>query len=108
MAVLKLMAEQRESNPPSAEVLEGMQRQLIARSRHDVVDRLGRLDMPVLIAAGRYDGIAPEANQHAMHERIARSRLQWFDGGHMFMVQDPAAWPAMVGFLSGETNGDRR
>ena len=102
LAVTQLMAERRATDPPSAEVLEGMQRQLIARSRHDVVDRLSTLDLPVLIAAGRYDGIAPEANQEAMRARIAGSRLQWFDGGHMFMIQDPAAWPAMVAFLLGD------
>ncbi len=110
LAVMKLMAEQREADPPSAEVQEGMQRQLIARSRHDVLDRLGRLDMPVLIAAGRSDGIAPEANQLAMRDRIAGSQLRWFDGGHMFMIQDPTAWPTMVAFLLGddETRSDRR
>jgi 3-oxoadipate enol-lactonase len=101
LAVMKMLAERR-AEPTDPAVQEGMQRQLLARSRLDVVDRLARLDMPVLIAAGRYDGIATPANQEAMHERIAGSRLQWFEGGHMFMIQDPAAWPAMVAFLLGE------
>ena len=31
--------------------------------------------MPVLLAAGRYDGIAPLANMQAMHEQIPGSDL---------------------------------
>jgi 3-oxoadipate enol-lactonase len=105
LAVMEMLAERR-AEPADPAVQEGMQRQLIARSRHDVLDRLARLDMPVLIAAGRYDGIATPSNQEAMHERIAGSRLQWFEGGHMFMIQDPAAWPAMVAFLLGRDPDD--
>jgi 3-oxoadipate enol-lactonase len=100
LAMMKML-EDRRTEAPDPSVQEGMQRQLVARSRHDVVDRLARLDMPVLIAAGRYDGIAPLSNQEAMHARIASSRLEIFEGGHMFMIQDPAAWPAMVAFLLG-------
>ena len=31
----------------------------MARSRHDVLDRLGAITCPTLVASGRYDGIAP-------------------------------------------------
>jgi 3-oxoadipate enol-lactonase len=103
LAVMQLMAQDRVANPLDPTVQEGMQRQLIARSRLDVIDRLSRLEMPVLIAAGRYDGVAPLANQEAMHARIAGSRLSLFEGGHMFMIQDAAAWPTMVAFLLGDT-----
>jgi 3-oxoadipate enol-lactonase len=106
LGFMQMMGERRTAEPPDARTQEGMQRQLVARSRLDVVDRLGRLDMPVLIAAGRYDGIATPANQEAMHTRIAGSRLQWFEGGHLFMIQDPAAWPAMVAFLLGQPDTD--
>lgn len=77
----------------------GFRRQLEARRGHDTYDRLGRLTMPVLIAAGRYDGIAAPANQEAMHAAIAGSRLEWFEGGHVFMLQDPRASPVIREFL---------
>jgi 3-oxoadipate enol-lactonase len=96
LAVMRMLAESRGFDPASQ---EGMQRQLLARSRHDVHDRLPRLTMPVLVAAGRYDGVAPPENQEAMHARIPGSRLEWFEGGHLFLIQDPKAWPTILSFL---------
>ena len=55
----------------------------------------------MLIAAGRFDGIALPATQEKMAARITGSRLQFFDGGHMFMIQDRNAFPAMTDFLKG-------
>jgi 3-oxoadipate enol-lactonase len=77
----------------------GARAQLEARRGHDTFDRLGWLGMPVLIAAGRYDGIAAPANQEAMHAAIAGSRLEWFKGGHVFMLQDPRANDVIRDFL---------
>ena len=34
-----------------------------------------------------------------MAARIPGAQLAWFDGGHMFMIQDRAAYSAMIGFL---------
>lgn len=79
----------------------GYHRQLEARARHDTYDRLGEIDCPVFIAAGRFDGIALPEAQEKMAARIKGATLQFFDGGHMFMLQDRAALPAMIGFLKG-------
>jgi 3-oxoadipate enol-lactonase len=79
----------------------GYRRQLEARSHHDTYERLPQIDCPVLIAAGRYDGIALPAAQHAMQARIRGSQLCFFEGGHLFMLQDRAAMPAMMEFLKG-------
>ena len=78
---------------------EGARRQLEARRLHDAWDRLAEIRCPVLIAAGRYDGVALPATQERMAERIADAQLQFFDGGHLFMLQDRAAVPAMAAFL---------
>jgi 3-oxoadipate enol-lactonase len=78
---------------------DGMRKQLEARRTHDVWDRLPRLDLPVLIAAGRFDGIAVPANQDALAARIQGSDLRWFDGGHAFFLQDPTALPAIADWL---------
>jgi 3-oxoadipate enol-lactonase len=44
--------------------------QILARKDHDTYDRLPRLTMPVLICGGRYDGIAPVANQEALQAQL--------------------------------------
>jgi 3-oxoadipate enol-lactonase len=84
----------------SAEQLRGERMQLLARSRHDVYDRLPRITCPTLIACGRYDGIAPPANSEAIHVQIATSRIEHYEGGHMFMYQDRRAWSDIVEFLA--------
>lgn len=77
----------------------GARRQLEARARHDTWARLPQVACPVLVAGGRFDGIALPATQERLAGRIPGARLQMFDGGHMFMIQDRAAVPAMVAFL---------
>jgi len=78
----------------------GAWRQLEARSRHDAWDRLDQIRCPTMIAAGRYDGVATPQNQHNLASRIAGSELRFFEGGHMFMIQDRSAAPAMIEFLT--------
>ena len=77
----------------------GARRQLEARAGHDTWARLSQIDCPVLIAAGRYDGIAPPDRQENMAKRIRGAQLRFFDGGHLFMIQDRAAFPAIIEFL---------
>ena len=77
----------------------GARRQLEARARHDTWDRLPQIVCPVMIAAGRYDGIALPEAQHRMADRIPGAQLQFFEGGHLFMLQDREAIPAMTAFL---------
>jgi 3-oxoadipate enol-lactonase len=79
----------------------GARRQLEARALHDTWDRLSQIDCPVLIAAGRYDGIALPETQTRMAGRIPGVELRFFEGGHLFMLQDRTALPAMVEFLNG-------
>ncbi|RAK61533.1 alpha/beta hydrolase [Phenylobacterium hankyongense] len=81
----------------------GAHRQLEARAAHDTWDRLPQVRCPVMIAAGRHDGIAPVATQEKLAARIPGARLQIFEGGHLFMIQDRTAAPAMAAFLL-ETN----
>jgi 3-oxoadipate enol-lactonase len=78
----------------------GARRQLEARAGHDTWDRLGHIACPVLIAAGRHDGIALPQTQERMARRIKGAELQFFEGGHLFMLQDRAALPAITAFLN--------
>jgi pimeloyl-ACP methyl ester carboxylesterase len=79
--------------------LRGEREQLEARSRHDVTDRLGRITAPTLVACGRYDGIAPLANGEAIAARIPGAALRVYEGGHVFMAQDPSAHFDIINFL---------
>ncbi len=35
----------------------------------------------------------------ALAQRIPSAALRFFDGGHLFMLEDGRAWPAMAEFL---------
>lgn len=73
--------------------------QLRARSQHDVLDRLHRVNCPTFVASGRFDDIAPVVNGQAIADRVAGAEFRVYEGGHAFLVQDPEAWPDLVGFL---------
>jgi 3-oxoadipate enol-lactonase len=83
----------------SAGPTRGSRMQMEARRHHDTYDRLGELRMPVYVCGGAYDGTAPQANVSALAERIPGATLEFFEGGHLFMLQDPRARPAMIAFL---------
>jgi 3-oxoadipate enol-lactonase len=78
---------------------DGAVRQLRARAEHDTWERLPDLAVPVLLAGGRYDGIAPVANMQALNARIPGSELMFFEGGHLFLVQDKSAYPHIIQWL---------
>jgi 3-oxoadipate enol-lactonase len=82
----------------------GARRQIEARKDHDTYDRLPSLPMPVLICGGRYDGIASVSNQEAMLQRIPHARLELFEGGHLFFIQDANAFPRIARFLRGDVD----
>jgi 3-oxoadipate enol-lactonase len=92
-----MLASDRYADEPGHDV--GARRQLEARAGHDTWDRLEQIRCPVLIAAGRYDGIALPETQHRLASRIAGASLRFFEGGHGFMLQDRSAIPAMIEFL---------
>ncbi len=85
------------AGPPT----EGYRRQLDARAGHDTWARLATVTSPTFVAAGRFDRQAPLENCERLAVVIPTARLQIFDGGHLFTLQDPTAWPAIVSFLQG-------
>jgi 3-oxoadipate enol-lactonase len=87
---------QRTDDPVAA---MGARRQLEARADHDVWDDLPRITAPTLVIGGLYDGQAPPQNSKRMASRIPKARLVLCDGGHVFFLQDPTAWPTIVDFL---------
>lgn len=93
----QMAADARRQMKPEAAA--GLARQLAARAGHDVVGSLPSIDAPTLVCAGRYDDLAPLTNSELLASRIPGARLQVFDGGHIFMIQDRSAFPAMIDFL---------
>jgi 3-oxoadipate enol-lactonase len=77
----------------------GARRQLDARADHDTSGRLGEIVAPTLVAAGRFDDQAPLPNSEYLAAHIPGARLYVADGGHLFMLQDPTAWPVILAFL---------
>lgn len=85
--------------PKPAEVRRGELEQLGARQGHDVWERLPRVTCPTLVAGGRYDGIAPPGNSEAIASQIPGAELRLYEGGHLFFLQDRAAFPDLTAFL---------
>ena len=85
-------------------ITDGLTRQLEARSGHDCVNSLRGVPHQTLIVGGRYDDIAPLKNLLEIHRLIKNSQLQIFEGGHLFLMQDKQAWPAIISFLVSESD----
>lgn len=100
-AVLVDVMEKRPQHPEGSTARRGELAQLEARRHHDVWDRLPSVTAPTLVAAGRYDGLAPPANSEAIAARIPGAELRLYEGGHAFFVQDKAALRDVRAFLAG-------
>jgi 3-oxoadipate enol-lactonase len=87
------------------ETAPGLSNQLAARADHDTSERLGAIACPTLVCGGRFDGIAPPANSAFLARSIPGARLEMFDGGHGFFIQDATALPAIIAFLSAGAPG---
>lgn len=102
--MMPMMTTGRALNADEPGAAMGARRQLQARADHDAWDRLGEIDTPTLVMGGRFDRQAPVENVERLAEAIARAEVQFFDGGHLFLVQDPTAWPAVVDFFQLDTS----
>jgi 3-oxoadipate enol-lactonase len=61
-------------------------RQRKASSSYNGTDRLGRIHVPTLITQGRSDKTTPLELAMQMHNKIKGSKLEIFNGGHMFFL----------------------
>lgn len=84
----------------TGDAARGYHLQLAARADHDTSRRLGSIAVKTLICAGEYDDQAPLANSQALVEGIPDASLQVFQGGHLFLMQDRTAFPAIIDWLS--------
>ena len=73
--------------------------QLSARKAHDCWARLEHITCPVWLAGGRFDGIALPQSMQNMATRLPDATLKFYDGGHLFMVQDPDVYTDLADFF---------
>ncbi|MFK0168773.1 alpha/beta fold hydrolase [Streptomyces sp. NPDC090306] len=81
---------------------EGAALQLAARAGHDAFDRLPRIACPTFVASGSQDLVAPPERGAALAGRIPGAVARVFEGGHLFLIEDPDALPELLRFLLGE------
>ena len=97
--LLPAMSSGRALNADDPNAAMGARRQLEARADHDVWDQLGSIRAHTFVVGGRYDRQAPVENVERLAAAIPDATVEFFEGGHLFLLQDPAAWTAIVRFL---------
>lgn len=103
-AAMVAMRNEQAAVPKSKDTIKGEILQLGARIGHDVSNRLHLVTAPVLVTAGRFDGIAPVSNSEEIVKRIPDATLSIYEGGHIFTAQDRRAISDIRTFL---TTGQR-
>jgi 3-oxoadipate enol-lactonase len=73
--------------------------QIDARKDHNAFDALSKITSQTFICGGKFDGLSPPANLEVLHAEIPVSKLKFYEGGHLFMLQDPQAVKDVVTFL---------
>ncbi|MBW2673792.1 MAG: alpha/beta fold hydrolase [Deltaproteobacteria bacterium] len=72
-------------------------RQFAACLRHDTADRLGGINVPVLIAAGDDDPLVPSVNSTILKELIPGAELHLFpDRRHSFFIEETDTFNRMT------------
>ncbi len=94
--------ERAAKDSPSSEQIEGARRQIDARSRHDCFERLGNIHAPTFVAGGLYDEMASPTSVRALAGEITNSVLRFYEGGHLFVIQDPSAMSEITQFLAND------
>ena len=74
-------------------------KQLLARKDHNTYEDLDDINTPTFLLGGKYDGIAPMLNMEKMHQKIDNSKLEFYEGGHLFLIQDTNAFQDIINWL---------
>jgi len=97
-AIIQITESRLIRDHATPEYKRGYREQIRARAQHDVVEDLEKIESETFICAGIYDGIAPKENQKIL-ENIPHSRCEFYNGGHLFLIEDPKAWRDIIEFL---------
>ncbi len=72
----------------------------MARKDHNTYFDLDHINIPTFLLGGKYDGIAPMLNMEKMHQKIRNSKLEFYEGGHLFLMQDTNAFQDIIKWLT--------
>ncbi len=66
----------------------------VLRSQYDtdLTSYLGEIDIPVILAHGRYDTVRPIAHAELLQSELGNSELMLLEAGHTPMVEDPGGY----------------
>jgi len=92
---------QRRDIPVTEASVRGAYLQIEARKDHDTSEQLKNINAETLICGGRYDLLAPPTNLEILENSIPNSKLKFYEGGHLFLIQDRNATPDIGEFLLG-------
>ncbi|WP_375386913.1 alpha/beta fold hydrolase [uncultured Amnibacterium sp.] len=70
--------------------------QVAACKHHDALDRLGDIDLPVLVTAGRADRFVPLTTTAEVAERLSRADFVEFESGHVHHYEEAARFNGLV------------
>ena len=93
---IKQQAENRNAYKP---LPRNLLKQLLARKDHNTYGDLDEINIPTFLLGGKYDGIAPMLNMEKMHQKIDNSKLEFYEGGHLFLIQDTNAFQDIINWL---------
>ena len=93
---IKQQAENRNAYKP---LPRNLLKQLLARKDHNTYGDLDEINIPTFLLGGKYDGIAPMLNMEQMHQKIDNSKLEFYEGGHLFLIQDTNAFQDIINWL---------
>ena len=93
---IKEQAENRNAYKP---LPRNLLKQLLARKDHNTYGDLDEINIPTFLLGGKYDGIAPMLNMEKMHQKIDNSKLEFYEGGHLFLIQDTNAFQDIINWL---------
>ena len=93
---IKQQAENRNAYKPQP---RNLLKQLLARKDHNTYGDLEEINIPTFLLGGKYDGIAPKLNMEKMHQKIDNSKLEFYEGGHLFLIQDTNAFQDIINWL---------
>ena len=94
---IKEQAKNRNAFKPKS---RNLLKQLLARKDHNTYLDLDDINIPTFLLGGKYDGIAPVLNMEKMHQKIRNSKLEFYEGGHLFLMQDTNAFQDIINWLT--------
>lgn len=94
----------RRRKPPT---VLGYSQQMYAISGWSSRGWLATLDLPTLVVAGSRDPLVPARNAEILAERIPGARRHTVDGGHLFLLEQPAEAAVLVQAFLAEQDAGR-